>query len=62
MSGGAPAGFHRLGVFQLRALHLLFQGRDDYHVTYAELSEDGAPLFAVYRRARAATVQDGPSR
>ena len=52
----APDEFHRLpGLFRHWDLQQLLRGGDDYHVEYASLTEDGTPLFSVYRRARGAS-------
>ena len=48
-----PEEFHRLpGLFRNWDLQQVLMGGDDYHVAYASLTEDGTPLFSVYRRAR----------
>ena len=54
--------YHRLpGLYRLWDLPLVIGREDDYQVHYAELTEDGAPLFAVYRRSvpDAATCIEG---
>lgn len=38
------------GLYRLWDLPMVMQREDDWHVTYAELTEDGTPLFALYRR------------
>ena len=45
------SGFARMsGRFRLWDVQLILQGGDDYQVEYASLTEDGTPLFVVYRR------------
>ena len=52
MFDDAETGFCRVpGLYRLWDLQFVIGREDDYQVHYAELTGDGAPLFAVYRRA-----------
>ena len=43
--------FHRMpGLYRLWDLQFVIRRGDDLQVRYAELTEDGTPLFSVYRR------------
>ena len=46
------AGFHRLGLLRISDLQRVLRGGDDYQVEYCRLTEDGTPLFSLYRRKR----------
>jgi hypothetical protein len=44
-------GFTQMpGLYRLWDLQFLISDGEDYQVHYAELTETGTPLFAVYRR------------
>lgn len=40
------------GLYRLWDLPVVMRREEDYRVDYAELTEEGAPLFAVYRACR----------
>ncbi len=41
------------GLYRLWDLQFVFDDREEYQVHYTEMTEDGASLFAVYRRRSA---------
>lgn len=38
------------GLYRLWDLQFVFDDRQEFRIHYVEMTEDGAPLFAVYRR------------
>lgn len=38
------------GLFRLWDLQFVLERSDDWRIHYSELTEDGTPLFAIYRR------------
>lgn len=38
------------GLFRLWDIQFVIERDDDWRIQYASLTEDGTPLFAVYRR------------
>ena len=38
------------GLYRLWDLPMVLQGDEDWRVHYAQLTEDGTPLFSLYRR------------
>lgn len=48
-----PEEFVRIpGLYRLWDLQSVINRTDDYQMHYVELTGDGTPLFAVYRRAQ----------
>lgn len=44
-------GYDRVpGLFRLWDLPMVLSREDDWHIHYAQLTEDGTPLFSLYRR------------
>ena len=51
MIDDSEAGYSRLpGLFRLWDLPMVLQSEEDWRIHYAQLTEDGTPLFALYRR------------
>lgn len=51
MNDAAEAGYQRIpGLFRLWDIPQVVQREDEWWIHYADLTEDGAPLFAVYLR------------
>ncbi len=51
METDTDTGFHRIpGLYRLWDLQFVIGSSDDYRIHYAEMTEDRAPLFAVYCR------------
>ena len=44
------------GLYRLWDLQHVIHPGDDCHVSYAELTEDGSPLFVVFRRRQVSQV------
>lgn len=50
------ANYRRMpGLYRLWDLPMVLQREGDWHIHYAELTEDGTPLFALYQRVRDVT-------
>ena len=57
MDQDPDAEFCRMpGLYRLWDLQFVICREDDFQIRYAELTEDGMPLFAVYRRANDAAA------
>lgn len=61
-SPGEPEFQQVPGLFRLWDLQFVLNKTDDFQVHYAHQTEDGTPLFAVYRREEAAEVVQRPGR
>ena len=46
------------GLYRLWDLQLVINATDEFQVHYAEMSEDGTPLFALYRRGKSAQSEE----